>query len=173
MRKIHGDIPQHLRLDTIQRFNNGKSKLLIATDVAARGLDIKGVDVVYNFDVPSHPENYVHRIGRTGRAGRSGMACSLVSRGEMKHLNDVMDYAKKRVEKKEIPTLSEVNTATVGHTFKNIKSTIESSDLDHSFTLIDQLEAEGMTTREIAAALMHKSIQLDTRKDINLSYKNV
>ncbi len=75
------------------------------------------------------------------------------------------------LRKKEIPTLSEVNTATVGHTFKNIKSTIESSDLDHSFTLIDQLEAEGMTTREIAAALMHKSIQLDTRKDINLSYK--
>jgi len=169
--KIHGDIPQHLRLDTIQRFNNGKSKLLIATDVAARGLDIKGVDVVYNFDVPSHPENYVHRIGRTGRAGRSGMACSLVSRGEMKHLNDVMDYAKKRIQKNEIPTLTEVNTATVGHTFKNIKSTIESSDLDHSFTLIDQLEADGMTTREIAAALMHKSIQLDTRKDINLSYK--
>jgi ATP-dependent RNA helicase DeaD len=169
--KIHGDIPQHLRLDTIQRFNNGNSKLLIATDVAARGLDIKGVDVVYNYDVPSHPENYVHRIGRTGRAGRSGIACSLVSRNELKHLNDIMHYAKISIQKNEIPTLDTVNKATVGHTFKNIKETAETKNLEHSYSLIDQLESEGLSSREIAAALMHNAIQLDTRKDIELSYR--
>lgn len=169
--KIHGDIPQHLRLDTIQRFNNGNAKLLIATDVAARGLDIKGVDIVYNFDVPSHPENYVHRIGRTGRAGRSGIACTLASRSELKHLNDIMYYAKISIQKNAVPTLNEVNQAIINHTFTSIKETAETNEMEHGYELIERLENDGMSPREIAAALIHNAVKLDTRKDIDLSYR--
>lgn len=94
--KIHGDIPQAQRLETIKRFNAGHLNLLIATDVAARGLDIDGVDAVYNYDVPSHPENYVHRIGRTGRAGRTGEASTITSREDISFLTEIMHYTKEK-----------------------------------------------------------------------------
>ena len=76
---IHGDIPQRMRERTLQKFRDGKLRVLVATDVAARGLDIDDVDVVFNYDVPDEQEYYIHRIGRTGRAKRHGVAYTLVT----------------------------------------------------------------------------------------------
>lgn len=86
---LHGDLDQHIRMETLSAFRNGEIKLLVASDVAARGLDIPDVSHVFNFDVPTHAEDYVHRIGRTGRAGRKGTAFMLVTKSEKKYLDGI------------------------------------------------------------------------------------
>lgn len=91
---IHGDLPQSTRMQTLQDFRDGKLKLLVASDVAARGLDVPAVSHVFNFDVPSHAEDYVHRIGRTGRAGRKGDAVMLVTPLDKKNFDAVKDLIK-------------------------------------------------------------------------------
>lgn len=95
---LHGDLDQHVRMETLSAFRNGDIKLLVASDVAARGLDIPDVSHVFNFDVPTHAEDYVHRIGRTGRAGRKGTAFMLVTKAEKKYLDGI-----EKLIGKEIP----------------------------------------------------------------------
>ncbi|MGF7160177.1 superfamily II DNA/RNA helicase [Rhodoligotrophos appendicifer] len=95
---LHGDMDQHSRLQTLEKFRGGEISFLIASDVAARGLDIPAVSHVFNFDVPIHAEDYVHRIGRTGRAGREGFAFMLVTRNETKQLNAIEKLIQKQIE---------------------------------------------------------------------------
>ncbi|GEK33197.1 DEAD/DEAH box helicase [Kurthia sibirica] len=104
---IHGDLSQAKRLSVLRQFKENKIDILIATDVAARGLDISGVTHVYNFDIPQDPESYVHRIGRTGRAGRKGKAITFVTPREMGYLRIVEETTKKRMTPLEPPTASE------------------------------------------------------------------
>src|SRR5690606_8527089 len=96
---IHGDLSQAKRLSVIRKFKEANIDVLVATDVAARGLDISGVTHVYNFDIPQDPESYVHRIGRTGRAGNTGMAITFVTPREMTYLRTVEETTKKRMKK--------------------------------------------------------------------------
>ncbi|MBP7000034.1 DEAD/DEAH box helicase [Amaricoccus sp.] len=100
---MHGDLDQKLRMKILQAFRDGELKLLIASDVAARGLDIPNVSHIFNFDVPIHPEDYVHRIGRTGRAGRSGTSITLCLPHEEKHLARIEELVKKAVPMRESP----------------------------------------------------------------------
>ena len=91
---IHGDLPQSLRTETLEKFKNGDIKILVASDVAARGLDVPSVSHVFNYDVPNHSEDYVHRIGRTGRAGRKGETVMLVSRLDEKNYVEILELIK-------------------------------------------------------------------------------
>ena len=95
---IHGDLDQNKRLRVIRDFKNDQIDILVATDVAARGLDISGVTHVYNYDIPQDPESYVHRIGRTGRAGQSGQSITFVSPNEMGYLGIIENLTKKRMK---------------------------------------------------------------------------
>ncbi len=95
---LHGDMDQYARLKTLDSFRDGQIKLLVASDVAARGLDIPAVSHIFNFDVPTHSEDYVHRIGRTGRAGRSGLAQTLVTRAETKYIQQIEKLTDKPIE---------------------------------------------------------------------------
>ena len=95
---IHGDIPQGKRDQVIRRFKEASIDIMVATDVAARGLDISGVSHVYNFDIPQDPESYVHRIGRTGRAGKTGKAMTFVSPREIDHLKIIENMTKKKMD---------------------------------------------------------------------------
>ncbi len=104
---IHGDLTQGKRDTVMGRFKGGRIDVLVATDVAARGLDIGHVTHVYNFDIPQEPEGYVHRIGRTGRAGRSGLAVTLVSHGEMRQLRFIEKIIKSSIQRQPAPTLVE------------------------------------------------------------------
>ncbi len=105
---IHGDLAQSLRMETLDKFKSGEVKLLVASDVAARGLDIPDVSHVFNYDVPSHSEDYVHRIGRTGRAGREGETVMLVARLDEKNYKSILDLIKvDAIEELEIPGIED------------------------------------------------------------------
>jgi ATP-dependent RNA helicase DeaD len=104
---IHGDLTQAKRMSVLRQFKENKIDILVATDVAARGLDISGVTHVYNFDIPQDPESYVHRIGRTGRAGKSGMAVTFVTPREMGYLRIVEETTKKRMTPMNPPSSDE------------------------------------------------------------------
>jgi len=104
---IHGDLEQSLRMKTLSGFRDGELKLLVASDVAARGLDIPNVSHVFNYDVPIHSEDYVHRIGRTGRAGRKGKAIMICLPHEEKHLDKIEELVKKPIPRLESPVATE------------------------------------------------------------------
>ena len=105
---LHGDMKQMQRDRVMARFRDGLLNILVASDVAARGLDIDDVDVVFNYDLPTDDEYYVHRIGRTGRAKKTGVAISLVSRGELRRLHEIERFAKVEITKLEIPSLDKI-----------------------------------------------------------------
>jgi superfamily II DNA/RNA helicase len=104
---LHGDMDQYARLRTLDSFRDGQLKLLVASDVAARGLDIPAVSHVFNFDVPTHSEDYVHRIGRTGRAGRPGLAQTIVTRAESKYIQSIERLTGKPIEWASVPDMPE------------------------------------------------------------------
>jgi superfamily II DNA/RNA helicase len=95
---LHGDMDQHQRMATLEAFRNGEVALLVASDVAARGLDIPDVSHIINFDVPGQPEDYVHRIGRTGRAGRQGVAAMLVTASDFRALKAITNLVRQDIE---------------------------------------------------------------------------
>jgi len=108
---LHGDMDQHARLATLDSFRDNKIKLLVASDVAARGLDIPAVSHIFNFDVPTHSEDYVHRIGRTGRAGRMGAAYTIVTKPETKYIQFIEKLIGKPIEWAEKPEALEASDA--------------------------------------------------------------
>jgi len=108
---IHGDLAQSLRTETLEDFKEGRIKILVASDVAARGLDVPSVSHVFNYDVPSHAEDYVHRIGRTGRAGRKGDTVMLVGRLDEKNYDAILNMIKvKEIEELEVPGIEDFPT---------------------------------------------------------------
>ncbi|MGG4266390.1 DEAD/DEAH box helicase [Peribacillus simplex] len=126
---IHGDLSQAKRLSVLKKFKDRSIDVLVATDVAARGLDISGVTHVYNFDIPQDPESYVHRIGRTGRAGKHGIAITFVTPRERGQLHAVEHTTKKRMEKLKTPTLTEALEGQQKAVTEKILNTIENDDL--------------------------------------------
>ncbi len=169
--KIHGDILQAQRMDTIKRFNDGHLSLLIATDVAARGLDIDGVDAVYNFDVPTHPENYVHRVGRTGRAGRQGISSTIASREDVKFLTEIMHYTKEEIKEAKLPSINDVNKARIDRYIVDTVKSRADKISDHAQYIINKLEDEGLTPNQIAAAVIDMTLSLEKGSDYDISFK--
>jgi len=167
--KIHGDIKQSQRLDTLNKFNNGLIDILIATDVAARGLDIKEVEVVINFEVPSKEDYYVHRIGRTGRAGKEGSSFTLASAKEMKKIEDIEKYTKKPIRKRTIPTVDKVNEVKQDKFFRGIVSVIESGDLGENRVLAGRLIDKGYDSETIIAAMIKKLVKFDLSEERDLN----
>src|SRR3954470_15984351 len=112
--KLHGDMTQAMRDRVMNKFRRADIEFLVATDVAARGIDVEDIQVVFNYDLPYDVEDYVHRIGRTGRAGRSGRAISFVAGRELFQINHIERYTKTRIHRAKIPTVAEVEQARAG-----------------------------------------------------------
>ena len=167
--KIHGDIKQSQRLDTLNKFNNGLIDILIATDVAARGLDIKEVDLVINYEVPSKEDYYVHRIGRTGRAGREGASFTLVSAKELRKIEDIEKYTKKSIRKRTIPTVDKVNEVKQDKFIRGIVSVIESGDLGENIELAGKLMDKGYDAETVIAAMIKKLVKFDLSEERDLN----
>ena len=122
---LHGDMKQSQRDRVMNSFRNGKTDILVATDVAARGIDVDDVDVVFNYDVPQDDEYYVHRIGRTGRAGRVGKAFTFVVGKEVYKLRDIQRYAKTKIKARPIPSLNDVMETKAEKVFEQAEQIIE------------------------------------------------
>ncbi len=167
--KIHGDIKQSQRLDTLNKFNNGLIEILIATDVAARGLDIKEVGVVINYEVPAKEDYYVHRIGRTGRAGKEGASFTLASAKELKKIENIEKYTKKAIRKRTIPTVDKVNEVKQDKFIRSIESVIESGDLGENRILAGRLIDKGYDAETIIAAMIKKLVKFDLSEERDLN----
>ncbi len=150
---IHGDLSQAKRLSVLKKFKDRSIDVLVATDVAARGLDISGVTHVYNFDIPQDPESYVHRIGRTGRAGKHGIAITFVTPRERGQLHAVEHTTKKRMEKLKTPTLTEALEGQQKAVTEKILSTIENDDLTLYLGQAEELLQKHNATDLVAAML--------------------
>ena len=149
---LHGDLKQSQRDTVMRKFKRGTVDVLVATDVAARGLDVDDVDLVINYDMPQDEEYYVHRIGRTARAGREGIAFSFIAGKDIYKLRDIQRYTKTRLEKKELPTLEDIKHHNKEKLVGRIKSRLEEEDLKEP--LVDLLIAENHNSYDIACAIL-------------------
>ncbi|MGX7420500.1 degradosome RNA helicase CshA [Carnobacterium gallinarum] len=156
---IHGDLSQQKRMSVLKSFKKGDLDILVATDVAARGLDISGVTHVYNYDIPQDPESYVHRIGRTGRAGKEGMSVTFITPNEMGYLRVIEDLTKKKMTALRPPTNAEAFEGQVKASMETAEELIKSNELERYEKAAAQL-LEDYDTTDIAAAFL-KSISKD------------
>ncbi|GAA4912655.1 DEAD/DEAH box helicase [Nesterenkonia rhizosphaerae] len=152
---INGDIPQNLREKTVEQLKDGRIDVLVATDVAARGLDVERISHVFNYDIPLDTESYVHRIGRTGRAGRSGEAVLFVTPREQRMLRSIEKATRQQVEQMSLPTISDVNASRLERFSERITETLASEELEEYRGLVSSYVTEHDTPAEdIAAALV-------------------
>ncbi|AQG80101.1 DEAD/DEAH box helicase [Spirosoma montaniterrae] len=159
---LHGDLRQAQRNNVMGKFRSGTTSILVATDVAARGIDVDDVDAVINFDIPLDEEYYVHRIGRTGRAGKSGRAFSMVGRDEKYRFREIQSYTKVRVEKGVIPSFEDIVGVRKARFIEQVQQTIqESKDLNLYEDTLTQLHHAGFSTEQVVAALVKRSMGLE------------
>ena len=150
--RLHGDMTQHMRDRVMNKFRKSGLEFLVATDVAARGIDVDDVEVVFNYDLPYDGEDYVHRIGRTGRAGRSGRAISFVSGREMFQIRVIERYTNTRIHRARIPTEAEVEEARENVFLGKLRATLQSGDFKSQEHFVERLLEEGFSSTDIASA---------------------
>lgn len=172
---LHGDLKQAQRDKVMQKFRNGTIEILVATDVAARGIDVDDIDIVVNYDIPQDEEYYVHRIGRTGRAGKAGKAFTFCVGKEIYKLRDIMRFAKTKIIQQKLPTLSDVEEMKTALFLEKVKETITEGHLTKYIHLVDELMEEDFTSIDVAAALLKLQLaninadDIDAIDDINFN----
>ena len=165
---LHGDLKQEQRDRVMNGFRNGRTEVLVATDVAARGIDVDDVEAVFNYDIPQDDEYYVHRIGRTGRAGREGKAFSLVVGKEVYKLRDIQRYCKTKIIPQAIPSLDDITDIKVEKTMDQVRDMLENCDLSQMVNIIEQkLIEEDYTALDLAAALLKMNMGEDNEDIID------
>jgi len=153
--RLHGDIAQAQRTRVMDKFRRRGFEFLIATDVAARGLDVDDLEVVFNFDLPNDAEDYTHRIGRTGRAGKSGRAITFVSGRELYHLQSMIRYARLNIRRERVPSLDQVEEARENQFFERLRATLDAGQFKKHDHMLDRLLDQGYASTDIASALIH------------------
>ena len=151
---IHGDLDQHARERVLGRFRSNQLKVLVATDVAARGLDIENISHVFNYHLPDDAEVYVHRIGRTGRAGKSGVAITLLSPRERRRMREVEALTKQPVTRMELPTREDILKHREGKLVETLKVWLGRARYKRELEIVNQLVAEGFDPVAIAGAAL-------------------
>ncbi len=164
---LHGDMKQMARTRVMNRFKSGEVELLVATDVAARGIDVDDIEIVINYDLPQDEEYYVHRIGRTGRAGKAGKAYTFVVGREIIELKNIQHYTKSNIVCAQPPTLMDVTESRVAAILDDAKTTLQSQELTTFLEYIEKF-VEGLnvtspentyyTTADVAAALLRQTL---------------
>lgn len=152
---LHGDMSQAQRDRVMKSFRNGKTDILIATDVAARGIDVDDVEAVFNYDIPQDDEYYVHRIGRTGRAGRTGRSFTFVKGKEVYKLKDIMRYCKTKIKRQPIPSVNDITEIKADKILERAAQIIDNENLGKMIDTIEEhLDERDYSSLEMAAALL-------------------
>lgn len=168
---LHGDMKQQQRDRVMKKFREGKTDILVATDVAARGIDVDNVEAVFNYDLPQDDEYYVHRIGRTGRAGRAGRSFTFVVGKEVYKLKDIQKHCKTKITFQPIPSLNDVTGIVAEKILDQVNDIIENVDLSKLVNIIEKrVNQEDYTSLDVAAAFLKMSMGED-RDDITVSSK--
>jgi ATP-dependent RNA helicase DeaD len=153
--KLHGDISQQARERVMAKFRKHGFEFLVATDVAARGLDVDDIEVVFNYDLPHDGEDYVHRIGRTGRAGRKGRAITFVAGREIYKMQNIARFTKGQIKRARVPSAEQVEEKRTNLFLESLKETLEGGEYKRHDELIERLLDQGHTATDIASALIN------------------
>ena len=153
--RLHGEMTQAMRDRVMNKFRKAGLEFLVATDVAARGIDVENIEVVFNYDLPYDGEDYVHRIGRTGRQGRSGRAISFASGREVFQIRAIERYVGTRIHRAKAPTVDEVEEARANAALDKVRATLKSGEFKRQDQLVERLLEEGFSSTDIASALLH------------------
>jgi ATP-dependent RNA helicase DeaD len=153
--RLHGEMTQAMRDRVMNKFRKSGLEFLVATDVAARGIDVENIEVVFNYDLPYDGEDYVHRIGRTGRQGRSGRAISFASGREVFQIRAIERYVNTRIHRATAPTVDEVEAARANVVLDRVRATLKSGEYRRQDKLVECLLEEGFSSTDIASALLH------------------
>ena len=151
--RLHGGIAQAQRTRVMNKFKKAGFEFLVATDVAARGIDVNDLELVVNFDLPYDPEDYVHRIGRTGRAGKHGMAVTLVSGRDLRKIQFLERFARTKIRRGTLPTAGEIGEKRADALLTKVRTVLEEGTWRGQASLVDRLLEEGVDSTELAAAL--------------------
>lgn len=161
---LHGDMNQTQREKVMRGFRNGGVEILVATDVAGRGIDVKNVEAVFNYDLPRDDEDYIHRIGRTARAGESGTAFTFVSRNQVQSIRRIERANGVLINKREAPTFEALEAARTTTYEKQIKTIIKNDDLTAYIARIEAMLNENVSVMEVAATLLKLSMNKESKK---------
>ncbi len=152
--RLHGDIAQTMRERVLRLFREGTVEILVATDVAARGIDVNDVDIVFNYELPQDPEDYVHRIGRTGRAGRSGKAISFIHGRDIYRIKTIERYTRQAIVRAEIPSAEAVESRLAEQLIATVSERIKEGNFDKAIAALQPLKEAGNEWEQIAGVLM-------------------
>ena len=161
---LHGGLQQKQRDSVMSKFRGGEIDILVATDVAARGIDVGATDAVFNYDIPTDDEYYVHRIGRTARAGKAGRAFTFVTGKEMYRIRQIQRFTKTKIIAQKVPSVSDVEAIRTNLLLEKVKGVIDAGHLGKCSNLVEKLIQEDYTSLEVAAALLKMMID-ETSKE--------
>ena len=170
---IHGDLNQRQREKVMKQFREGAINILVATDVAARGIDVLGVDAVFNYDIPLDPEYYVHRIGRTGRAGKSGKAFTFVVGREFIRLREIQEYTKKKIERGVVPSIEDLIGIKQAQFVEKVLQVAQNQDLSSFDEILVQLRHAGLKDDVIIKSLIQLQWQNQKTEYIDLDISDL
>ncbi|MCY6356080.1 DEAD/DEAH box helicase [Clostridium sp. ZS2-4] len=166
---LHGDMKQPQRDRVMGKFRNGTIEILVATDVAARGIDVDDVEAVFNYDLPQDEEYYVHRIGRTGRAGRTGAAYTFVAGKALRKLKDIERYTKTKIKRQEVPSVSDVEEFKTSIFLDKVKNVIEEGHLGKYVDYVEKLLDEDYASIDVAAALLKMAMGEEKKEELDIA----
>ena len=167
---LHGDMKQNERTRVMEDIKKHKFEVLVATDVAARGIDINDVELVINFDIPQDEEYFIHRTGRTGRAGKAGMALSLVqSSSDLSKIKSLSKYINLTIKELKVPTFKEIKEKNIKGLLKDIRKHIDFSQTNNYMYAIESLVKEGYSIESIASGMFELLLNKETKVEDNLS----
>ena len=170
---LHGDMSQRQRDMVMNRFRNNKTDILIATDVAARGIDVDDIEAVFNYDVPQDIEYYVHRIGRTGRAGRKGRSFTLVVGKEIYKLREIEKSCKTKIKLRSIPSVNDVNEIKSQKCLNDAIDVLQNKDISKALKYVEQkINDDDITALELAAAFLRLNMGEEAKEIEKVEYKN-
>jgi ATP-dependent RNA helicase DeaD len=169
--RLHGGMPQAQRTRVMDGFKRGAFTVLVATDVAARGIDVNDLELVVNYDLPFDPEDYVHRIGRTGRAGRGGRAVTLVSGGSAGKLHFIERFTGVPLQREKVPTVAAIMARRSDALVEAITATLDAGDFSGHAALIERLVSRGHDAADVAAAVLEHFAPQPELSDVEIDFE--